>query len=551
MKFYGSLAFSFLLVLSTLAGFSAQAQDSETVFTPDDRPRLVVGIVVDQMRYEYLTKYWDRYGEDGFKRLVNEGYNFANNHFNYFPTYTGPGHAAVYTGTTPSINGIVGNDWYSRELGRTLYVVEDSTVSGVGAEGEVGQMSPKNLLSTTIADELKSANKHSKVVTVSIKDRGAVLAAGHVGDMAFWYDDQQGSFVSSSWYLDALPKWVRQFNAAGLAREYSSRTWETLLPLKEYTESNEDNTPYEQPFPWEDEPVFPHELSQYEGDEYWNIKATPYGNTLVKEFALSAVKNENLGQDSDTDLLGISFSSTDYVGHQFGPNSIELADTYLRLDRDLADLFTKLDKQVGKGQYLVFLTSDHGVVDVPAELMDRGLPGGYFDAETAIGSLKAHLEELYGEGEWIEAIANQQIYLNRELLAEEDISIEEMQYETAQFLLQFDGVLSTNTAYNYKNENYTHGQQAMYQRGFMYDRSGDVFVQLKSGWLVDSGRRTGTTHGSPYNYDTHIPMLMYGWGIPQGITNKKTAVTQLAPTLSVLLNISFPSGSSAKPLIFE
>lgn len=544
---FGYLAILTILVASTQTVYAQKTNDS---FEPQDRPKLVVGIVVDQMRYEYLTQYWEYFGDDGFKRLVNEGYSFANNHFNYFPTYTGPGHAAVYSGATPSVNGIVGNSWFDRDLGRDMYVVEDTSVNGVGGKGEDGRMSPKNLTSTTFTDELKTTTDSSKVVAVSLKDRGAVLAAGHVGDMAFWYDSDQGNFISSTWYMDELPNWVKDFNAEGLARSYSDKTWETLLPIGQYTASNPDLSPYEGTFDWEEEPVFPHEFGKAGGNSYWTVEYSPYGNTLLKELALKAIDEEKLGQDNVTDVLAISFSSTDYIGHQYGPHSVELQDTYIRLDRDLADLFEKLDEKVGKGNYMVFLTSDHGVVDVPAELEDRGLPGGYFDVGSVTKALTRHLSKKYGEENWIRALVNQQIYLNRTLIAEKNISLNEMQEEIADFLLQFEGILSTNTAYNYENESYDSGFQAMYQRGYYYGRSGDVFVQLKPGWLIRTSR-TGTTHGSPYNYDTHVPMLLYGWGIPQGISYEKTAITQLAPTISNLLQIPMPSGTEAKPLKFE
>ena len=544
--------FGYLTLLTTLLSLTqtVNAQTADKSFEPQDRPKLVVGIVVDQMRYDYLTQYWENFGNDGFKRLVNEGYSFANNHFNYFPTYTGPGHAAIYSGATPSVNGIIGNSWFDRDLGRNMYVVEDTSVSGVGGKGEVGQMSPKNLTSTTFIDELKSTDGESKVVAVSLKDRGAVLAAGHVGDMAFWYDSDQGNFISSTWYMDDLPAWVDEFNSEGQARSYSDKTWETLLPIDQYTAGNPDDSPYEGTFDWEEKPVFPHEFGKAGGNAYWTVQYSPFGNTLVKDFATRAIEEEKLGEDKITDVLAISFSSTDYIGHEYGPHSVELQDTYLRLDRDLADLFEKLDEKVGKGNYMVFLTSDHGVVDVPAELEDRGLPGGYFDFSTNARVLIKHLSEKYGNENWIRALSNQQIYLNHRLIAEKDISLNEIQEEIADFLLQFEGVLSTNTANNFKNESYDTGFQAMYQRGFYYGRSGDVFVQLKPGWLIRKSR-TGTSHGSTYNYDTHVPMLLYGWGIPQGVSYQKTTITQLAPTISNLLQIPMPSGTEAKPLKFE
>ncbi|MEL7832620.1 alkaline phosphatase PafA [Fodinibius sp. Rm-B-1B1-1] len=538
-----------ILLIMLIVAQAGWAQQNNTKSAADN-PKLVVGIVVDQLRYDYIPLYWDKFEDDGFKRLVNQGYSFENHHFNYFPTYTGPGHAAVYSGATPSVNGIVGNAWYDRNIDESMYVVSDSTVTPVGTDSDAGKMSPENLISTTVTDELKTASPESKVIGVSIKDRGAVLPTGHLGDAAYWYEAASGNFISSSWYVNELPNWIQNFNDKGLAKEFANSTWQTLLPIDQYTESNEDDTPYEGTFENEDNPVFPHDLGANRGNEYGIISSTPFGNTLVAELAKATVDGESLGTGNATDFLSVSFSSTDYVGHMYGPHSIELQDTYLRLDRDIAGLLDHLDKKVGKGNYMVFLTSDHGAVDVPQELVDKDLPGGYFDSDTAVDELSEFLTTEFGDEDWIEDYTNQQVYLDRDLVKEKGLSLKVMQDKAADFLLQFEGVLSTNTAHNLQYKNYNSGQQMMYQNGFNYGRSGDVFVQLKSGWL-DSDYPTGTSHGSPYNYDTHVPLIFYGWGVPQGSTTEKTAIPQIAPTVSNMLNIALPSGSEANILQFE
>lgn len=551
MKYTRFVLAFILLLVSQKVGFSQNKTKSSTAFSDEHQPKLVVGIVVDQMRYSYLPRYWNKFEEGGFKRLVKEGYSFKNNHYNYFPTYTGPGHAAIYTGTTPSVNGIVGNSWYDRSIDDGMYVVSDSTVSPVGTNSKAGRMSPANLLSTTITDELKNAHAQSKVVAVSIKDRGAVLPGGHLADGAYWYDGKSGKFITSSWYKDELPDWVQDFNKEGLAKELSKKTWETLLPIKEYTESNPDNTPYEGAFEKGNPPVFPYKLGDFEAeDSFEMVSSSPFGNTLVRKFAQQALVEEQLGTDNVTDFLSISFSSTDYVGHLFGPHSIELQDTYLRFDRELADLLSFLDKKVGKGNYMVMLTADHGAVDVPAELIDKKLPGGYFNSDAVIEVLEKYMAKTYGDGEWIEAYTNQQVYLDRDLIQRKELSLKQVQDDIANFLLQFDAVKSTNTAHNLQYKDYSDGYQAMYQRGFLYDRSGDVYIQLKPGWL-DTSYRVGTSHGSPYNYDTHVPLIFYGWGIEHGTTTQKTFIPQIAPTISSMLNITLPSGSPAKILKFE
>ncbi|NIT57686.1 MAG: alkaline phosphatase family protein [Aliifodinibius sp.] len=548
MKSMKAICSTFLMLLMFVS--TGWAQETPDPKSAADNPKLVVGIVVDQLRYDYIPLYWDKFEDNGFKRLVEQGFSFNNNHFNYFPTYTGPGHASVYTGATPSVNGIVGNAWYDRNIDRSMYVVSDSTVSPIGTDSDAGKMSPRNLLSTTVTDELKSASPESKVIAVSIKDRGAVLPAGHLGDAAYWYEGETGNFVSSSWYVSELPEWLRDFNDRELAKDFASRTWETLLPMDQYTESSADNRPYEGTFENEDAPVFPHNLEANRGDEYGIISSTPFGNTLIAELAKSAIEGEDLGSGDVTDFLSVSFSSTDYVGHMYGPHSVELQDTYLRLDRNIAGLLDYLDQQVGKGNYLVMLTSDHGVVDVPQELINKNLPGGYFNSDKAVDELEEFLKTEFGNEDWIEDYTNQQVYLDRNLVDENGLSLKVVQQKAADFLLQFEGVKSTNTAYNYQYERYSSGQEAMYQRGFLYDRSGDVFIQLKSGWL-DSDYPTGTSHGSPYNYDTHVPLLFYGWNVPEGETSRKTAIPQIAPTISNMLNIPLPSGSEANILQFE
>lgn len=548
MKLIRTLCGTFLMVILLVQTGWAQQQNESQVAA--DAPRLVVNMVVDQMRYDYIPLYWDKFEEDGFKRLVNRGFSFENNHFNYFPTFTGPGHASIYTGATPSVNGVVGNAWYDRSIDRSMYVVSDSTVSPVGTDTDAGKMSPRNLLSTTVTDELKSASSESKVIAVSSKDRGAVLAAGHLGDAAYWYEPESGKFVSSSWYVSELPGWVKSFNEKGLAKEFANSTWETLLPIEQYTASSADDRPFEGTFENEDAPVFPHDLAANRGNEYGIVNSTPFGNTLIAELAKLAIEGEELGAGDATDFLGVSFSSTDYVGHRYGPHSVELQDTYLRLDRTIADLLDYLDRKVGKGNYLVVLTSDHGVVDVPQELINKNLPGGYFDSDKAVNELTKFLNAELGDNSWIEDYTNQQVYLDRDLIDQNGFSLEVVQQKAADFLLQFEGVKSTNTAHNYQYESYGTGQEAMYQRGFMYDRSGDVFIQLKSGWL-DTDYPKGTSHGSPYNYDTHVPLIFYGWNVPQGETNRKTVIPQIAPTISNMLNIPLPSGSEANILQFD
>ncbi|HCX75705.1 MAG TPA: alkaline phosphatase, partial [Algoriphagus sp.] len=351
---------SFALLFSMLFSLALFAQQQA------EKPKIVVGIIVDQMRQEYFYKFADRYSDGGFKRLASEGYMMKNGHYNYIPTYTGPGHASVYTGTTPATHGIIGNNWYVRRQNKMIYCAEDSTVSNVGGTVMSGQISPRNLLTTTITDELRFAtNKRSKVVGIAIKDRGASLPAGHLGD-AHWFDSDNGEFMTSTYYKSELPTWVSNFNALKRPDSLLNQTWQPLYSADSYINSIDDNNEFEAPFIGKETPTFPYNLPELRENNgnYGLIAATPFGNTLTLEFAYAAIEGEKLGMGKETDFLAVSFSSPDYIGHRFGPTSKELEDNYLRLDLEIEQFLNYLDKTYGKGNYLVFLSADHGVADI-------------------------------------------------------------------------------------------------------------------------------------------------------------------------------------------
>ncbi len=537
-----------LAAISSISLLSAFRTSSD----PGQRPKLVVGIVVDQMRQEYLLRFYDQFGEGGFKRLINEGFMARNAHYNYIPTYTGPGHASVYTGATPATHGIIANDWYSRELERTVYCAEDTTVSAVGGSAGEGQISPRNMLSTTITDQLKMATQgRAKVIGVSIKDRGSALPAGHRADGAYWYDGSSGEMMTSTFYMDALPEWVKKFNAQKLPAKYLSQTWSPLLPIEQYTASADDASDYEVGFA--DQEEFPYDLGELNknSNSFGLLSTTPFGNTLVLDFAKAALDAEQMGQDEITDFLAVSFSSTDYIGHNFGAQSKELEDTYLRLDRELAAFFELLDQQVGENEYLVFLTADHAVVDVPKLLVDAKMPGGYLEISKIGNIINQDLEEKYGEGEWVEH-ASSQIILNHDLIEEKGKDLQEMQQYVANRLLDFRGIKETYTAANMRENEYTRGQRQLLQMGYNFQRSGDVLFIIEPGYL-NSSRYQGTSHGTGYNYDTHVPMLFFGWNVKPGSSVKYQSITDIAPTVAMLLNIALPDGATGQPVeeVFE
>ncbi|RNI32531.1 alkaline phosphatase family protein [Rufibacter immobilis] len=529
----------------------AFAQKKKSKKGMPDVPKLVIGIVVDQMRYDYLYRYWDKYSNNGFKRLIGEGFNFRNNHYNYVPTYTAPGHASIYTGTTPSVHGIVGNDWYNRSIGRNVYCAEDTSVKTVGSTSKAGEMSPANLLATTITDELKLAtNQRSKVIGLSLKDRGAILPAGHVANAAYWFDGSNGNMISSTYYMQELPAWVQAFNNRRLADQYLSQQWNTLLPIVQYTESTQDDQPFEGTFSGEAKPVFPHNIPAYRGKTFDLLRSIPAGNTYTKEFAIEAIKAENLGKGAVTDFLAISFSTPDYIGHQYGPDAIEVEDNYLRLDQEMADLLKFIDGYLGKENVLIFLTADHGGAHNPTYLQQLRIPAGTINNSVITDSLKKHLNQRFGKAEWVIKSTNQQVYLNHGVIESKKANLVEVQEECARFLQRFPGVYRTMTTDALLRTHWEKGMGMFMEKGYMSLRSGDVLVALQPGWYDNYGRAEvkGTSHGSSWSYDTHVPLLWYGWQIPAGESSVRTEIVDIAPSLATWLRIQEPNGTTGRSL---
>ena len=535
----------FLLLFFIITSLSAQKKKSTVSFEASiaDKPKLVVGIVVDQMRYDFLYRYSEKYSSGGFKRLMNEGFNCRNNHYDYAPTVTAAGHAAIFTGSIPAINGIIGNEWFNQKTGKSVYCVEDSSVRTVGSDSNAGLMSPKNLLVSTITDQLKIANNfESKTIGIALKDRGSILPAGHTANAAYWFDSKNGAWITSSFYMNDLPQWVKDFNSMKMPQKYMAEGWKTLLPIEKYTESTADNQAYEAKLSGEKTATFPHELAAQSGVNLLEvIRTTPFGNTLTKDFALVAIQNENLGKSPKTDFLTISFSSPDYVGHAFGPNSIEVEDTYLRLDKDIEEILTSLDNSLGKGNYLVFLSADHGVADVPGFWQSQKLPAGVVDAAMSSREVKTALKTAFGEGEFIIAEDNSQLYLNANLMEEKKISYTQIYEIVRKTLLKRDDVADVIDLHNLANSTLPDYQLSYVKNGFNPRRSGDIMVVLNPSWFA--GRKQGTTHGSLYRYDTHVPLLFYGWKIKSGETTLRTNISDISPTVADLLNILEPNGS--------
>ena len=539
-----------VFIISLLFIFSQGFSQQKSKTSIPNKPKLVVGIVIDQMRYDFLYRYDSKYSKGGFKRMMNEGFNAKNLHYHYGPTVTAAGHAAIFTGSAPNINGIVGNDWYDQKLNKTMYCVEDSTVKAVGNNSAAGKMSPKNLLVSTVTDQLRIANNFkSKTIGIALKDRGAILPAGHTANAAYWLDGSDGNWISSTFYMNELPKWVADYNAEKTVEKYRNQTWNTLLPIENYTESTDDEQFYESKLGGETKTSFPHEFLKTTGNINELVKSTPFGNDITKDFALAAIENEKLGMGNYTDFLTVSFSSPDYAGHAFGPNSIEVEDIYLKLDQNIAEILSKLDAKLGKNNYLVFLSADHGVADVPGFWKQNKMPAGVLAYGVAMNMANQAIKEKFGIEKLVESEDNSQLYLNDKIMKEKDLKLNEVFAIIKQTLMPVDAVADVINLQEMANVNLPTTLKNKIINGLNAKRSGDIMMLYKPMYI--NGRSTGTTHGSIYNYDTHVPALFFGWKVPKGESSLPYAISDIAPTISNLLNILEPSGNIGSPIIMK
>ncbi|MBA6153108.1 alkaline phosphatase PafA [Gelidibacter maritimus] len=515
-----------------------------------EKPKLVIGIVVDQMRADYVYRYWNKYGNNGFKKLVNQGFIFKNNHYNYIPTYTAPGHASIFTGTSPMNHGIIANEWFDKQTAETIYCVSDPGVSPVGTTSKAGAMSPHRLKSTTITDENRlSSQFRGKTIGIALKDRSAILPAGHTANAAYWFHgENEGKWITSSYYMQKLPKWVTKFNNSRKVDEYL-KVWDTYYDIESYTESGPDINNFEKGFKGKETASFPYDLKALKAKNggYDILKSVAYGGDLTTDFAIAAIDGEKLGQGENTDFLTISYSNTDYIGHNFGVNSKELQDAYIRLDLNIATLIDHLDKQVGKGKYTLFLTSDHGAAEVPSYLESVKIPAYNFNTGAMRNALKTYLEEKYGIANLISNVSNNQIFFNHSALRNAKINAKDLERDVAEFVLATDMVDKVYVRSQMLNGYYNSGIASMLQNGYDHNRSGDVLYILEPG-TIPTVVKKGTTHGSGHTYDTHVPLIFYGHGVKHGSTSEYTSIVDIAPTVSNLLNIPNPNGVSGQPL---
>jgi predicted AlkP superfamily pyrophosphatase or phosphodiesterase len=544
------MRFTSFLILS-LISIQVSAQKPVSIKTAPSKPKLVVGIVVDQMRWDYVNKFKPYFkSQNGFLRFVNEGASCNNNLIPYLPTVTACGHTAVYTGAPPAIHGITGNNWYDNIQQRMVYCVEDASVQSVGIENSgAGKMSPLNVWTTTLGDELKLAtNFKSKVFGISIKDRGAIIPAGHSADGAFWYDSKSGSFISSTYYGKTLPTWLTNYNNAHIVDSFYKLGWNLSLPNSVYEANcDADQNDYESAPFGKEMKGFPYNLSGFVGKDYGKIASTPYGNNLVMDVASQTLINEKMGLDDFTDLLAVSFSSPDYIGHSFGPNSWETLDGYIKLDELLAQFFTLLDKQVGKNNYTIFLTADHAVANVPGFMQKHHLPGVVMSDDGVKVELSKLLTTKGINPKVISAISEFNIYYNHNLMDSLQISQDKLTNIITSYLEAKSYILQVVDSRKAAIAPLPQNIRERIVNGYNPQRSGDLVFITKSGYV--GGGNTGTGHGVFYNYDAHIPLLFYGNGIKKGTVNSVNYMTDIAPTISTLLGIQMPSGSIGKPIL--
>jgi Type I phosphodiesterase / nucleotide pyrophosphatase len=519
----------FAIVLLALGSvLSGAAQSRQPV--RDDGIRLVLLIAVDQFRYDYLTRFRAEF-TGGFKQLVTQGAVFTDANLEHYPTVTAIGHATMLSGATPSVSGIIGNDWFDRESGTTVQSVTDTTVKPLGADG-AATASPRRLLVSTLGDELKltsgapkGAPHAPRVIGVSLKDRSAIMPVGRGADAAYWLDTKSGRFVTSTYYMNQEPAWVRAFNDRQMADDWIGESW----------------TPLASPAP------VLRRLPTEKGTTFYEaVYGSPFGNDLLLEFASAALTQERLGQRGPTDALSVSFSSNDSVGHTHGPDSPQVRDISIRTDRVIGQLLARVDQLVGLRHTLVAFTSDHGVAPVPETLTARSLPGGRMTNKELFGPIEQALTARYGAGQWLMATAGSSPYLNYALMRTLDLDPVDVRRVAADAGVQIPHVARVYTRDQLLRGDVPDdriGRRVL--RGFNAQRSGDLEIILEPFWMRQA---TGTTHGTPYNYDAHIPLIVMGPRIKPGVYSNAVALNDLAPTLATILEIETPSGSSGRVL---
>ena len=513
---------------------------------PPQKPKLIVGITVSGMQYDYLSVYWDKFGEKGFKKMATTGARCNNARYRYLLTEPGPGYASLATGAMPSGHGIVSDYWYDRISNQIIYSIDDPSVFTVGGPFDTGNFAPRLLHSRTLSDEMMVKSRFmTRSVGISIDPEAAVLMSGHTSSGAYWLDPASASWMTSSYYMDSLPSWVKEFNGKNYRDLYLDRTWETLQPIEAYGESMLDNNPFEKGF--NGQVTFPYDLarlSKQDGNErdYSLLISTPWGNTYTKDMAIAAIVNEELGKRGVTDLIHIGFNATKYLSDRFSTWSVETQDTYLRLDQDIAHLLEFLDSELGLENVLVYLTAENAFAVDPRYLSEYRIPSGFFNYRTSISLLRSYLNAIYGQGDWVTFYHAHQIFLNHQLIEDSGLKLEDVQDRVARFMVQMKGISNAVQAHVLQSNHFTDGILQRIQNSYYQKRSGDVIIYLTPGWVEHSSLSDNTL--TEFKYAPHVPLIFYGWKIKRTVIQHRVSPTDVATTIASMLEISMPDNAS-------
>ncbi len=539
----GKTIFTFILLLLTAQAFT---QLESTI--PSEKPKLVVGIVVEGMRQDYLDRFWNNFGNKGFKKLANNGSYCRNTVINYSLTQTAPGYATISTGTEPAQHGIVSNYWFNPITSKKEDCIEDYNYNTLARKKEKGSFSPLKMLSTTFADEAKLFyNGKSKIISISLNPYAAVLSGGFSADAAYWFDIATGAWTSSTYYVNDLPVWIKDINQNKNCDDYLKRQWDLSLEKEKYTSLLPDRNDYEFGIDgmYKTFPYIYSEITKTVRD-YELMTMIPEGNTHLNDLAIATIYYENLGKDDYTDFLFVNYSVPEKIGRLFGPQSLEIEDLLIRFDKDLGHLIEVIEDVVGKNNVLIYLTSNHGMADPPQYLLDNKLPAGSFRQHYIIALLKSYLRAIYGEGDWILDFNNSQIYLNRVLIEDSKISLAEFQEKVVTFIINSAGIANAISSNQFLNINYTSGMPQKMQNSFNLKRSGDIMISLRAGWIEDIPYCSD--HNTGYRYDTHVPLIFYGWKVKKQTLYREISISDIAPTISVMIGTPVPPLSTGNTL---
>lgn len=514
----------------------------------NEHPKLIVGIIIDQMRYDQILKYWNKFGDTGFKKLLKEGTSFTNAHYDYLNINSASGIASIANGVYPSEHGIINVKWYNPVTRRDVYCVEDEKVKSLSSMFDKG-MSPRNVEALSWTDELRiNSYKLSNVYSVSLDDYAAILSGGKLANGAFWFDERKGGWTSSTYYYDSLEVWIKNYNDKKFADTYLSRTWYPTFPVEKYTESLSDACGYETGF--NGKHTFPYDLkslrSQFTG--YSLLKYTPFGNTFTKDFAITLMMKKYLGKDDFTDVLMINFAATKYIGEKFGLQSVEIEDAYVKLDKDIAHLISVVEDYVGKGNVLFFLTSDRGACNNSKWMNDINIQTGIFNPIRANVVLNTYLRAVYGIGNWVDGFHNNELYLDHTTIDKNQKSLRDMQDKSVDILSGITGISTVIATSEIKNGSFSDGIIQKAKNSFFQGRSGDVYIVLDYGWKFKNMQDNLSDCCSPYNENTHVPVIFYGKNIKKQTIYNRISMNDIAVTLSFMLGIPLPSKSTGNPI---